>query len=176
MTLVLVERSFESPCDYAELQAQEGAAAFCLNAHRVKALHSFFALDRKRMVCLYEAPDVEAVRNTQRLAELPVEHVWPATVVLERPLQMPAGYSLVIAQRALPPGVTLESVHEKLNASDGCNSRLRLQHHAAYLSNDCSRMCCVYYSPDVESVRVSNRENGVPAERWWSGERMAAGV
>ena len=174
MTLVVVERSFESPRDYAELLAKEGAAAFCMNTHRVKALHSFFALDRQHMVCVYEAPDAEAVRNTQRQVELPVEHVWPATVVVERPLQMPPGYSLVIAQRALPPGVTLEMIHEKLSASDGCNNRLRLQHHAAYLSHDCRRMCCVYYSPDVESVRVSNRENGVPAERWWSGERMTA--
>jgi hypothetical protein len=172
MTLVLVERAFESPREFAELRAQEDAATFCFNTHGVKYLQSFFARDRQRLVCLFDAPDAEAVRITQRVVGLPVEHVWPATVCVDRAPAFPAGYSLVVVQRALPPGITLEFVEEKLKATDGCNNRLRLEHVGSYLSHDCSRMCCIYYSPDLESVRVANRESDVPFERVWSAERM----
>jgi hypothetical protein len=174
MTLVTVERAFEVPQDHAELQAREKASAFCLDAKRVKFLRSFFSADRQHMVSLYEAPDAEAVRTTQRTAQLPVAHVWSATVVSETPFPVPAGYSLVVAQRALPPGVSLELVIQLLNSSAGCNDRLRVRHLAGYMSLDCTRMFCVYSSPDAESVRVSNRENGVPAERVWSAERIDA--
>jgi hypothetical protein len=32
------------------------------------------------MICEYEAPDAEAVRNVQRTASLPFERVWTATM------------------------------------------------------------------------------------------------
>jgi hypothetical protein len=172
MTLIVVERAFAAPREYSELQAREQSAAFCLDTHRVKSLRSFLAFDRRHMLSLYEAPDAEAVRTTQRAAELPVEHVWAATVIVERSTPVPPGYSLVVAQRAMPPGVTPELVQEGLARSTGCNDRLRLTHHAAYISLDCRRMCCIYYSPDVESVRVTSRENSVPLERAWSAERF----
>jgi hypothetical protein len=174
MTLVLVERAFESPIDLAELRAREDRVAFCLKANRVKSLQSLVASDRRHMLCMYDAADAEAVRCTQRVAELSVEHVWPATVAVEHALPMPAGYSLVVVQRALPPGLTLEVIQQAARDANGCNDRLRVQHHAAYLSLDGRRMCCIYYSPDLESVRVSNREAGMPVERLWSAERIAA--
>jgi Protein of unknown function (DUF4242) len=172
MTLIVVERAFEAPREYSELQAREQSAAFCLDTYRVKSLQSFLAFDRRHMLCLYEAPDAEAVRATQRTAELPVAHIWPAQVIVEHSTPVPPGYSLVVAQRAMPPGITLELIQQGLAASKGCNDRLRLEHHAAYRSLDGSRMCCIYYSPDVESVRVTSRENGVPLERAWSAERF----
>ena len=174
MTLVTVERAFETPREYAELQAMEQGAAFCLTTHRVKPLRSFLSSDRKHMVCLYEAPDAESVRKTQRTAELPVTHLWAAGAIVERNEPMKPGYSTVVAQRAMSPAVTLEFVQQKAAESASCEDRLRIRHIAAYLSFDGSRMCCIYSSPDIESVRVSNRENGVPAERWWSATRFDA--
>nr|WP_246390065.1 DUF4242 domain-containing protein [Halomonas cerina] len=73
---VLVERAFSDPIDLATIQAIEDAGATCLQNHRVRFLRTFFSLDRRRMLCLYQAPDAEAVRIAQRQAGMPVEAVW----------------------------------------------------------------------------------------------------
>jgi Nickel responsive protein SCO4226-like len=73
---VLVERSFDAPVAIEDLQAKEDAKSWCLETHRVKFVRSFFARDRKRMLCLYSGPDAEAVRAAQHEAEMPVDRVW----------------------------------------------------------------------------------------------------
>ena len=78
--LVLVERSFAAPVDFAAVQALEDRGRWCLDQHRVRFLGTFFAKDRRRMICLYAAPDAEAVRLTNRRLELPFERVWAARV------------------------------------------------------------------------------------------------
>jgi len=46
----------------------------------VRHLRSYFALDRRRMLCLYAAPNTEAVRRVQRQVDLPHDRVWRARV------------------------------------------------------------------------------------------------
>jgi hypothetical protein len=174
MALVIVERVFDTARDFAELQARENAASWCLAAQRVRGLRSYFAIDRQHLVGVYDAPDAEAVRATQRTAELPAEHVWTATSITDRQIAAPQGYSMVVVQRALPEGLTRELVQQQVNAADGCAQRLRVAHFATFLSLDCTRMCCLYYSPDLESVRVVSREVGAPMERLWSAELIEA--
>lgn len=76
---VLVERRFATPVTLEEIQAIEDAGAWCLESHRVKFARTFFSRDRKRMICLYQAPDAESVRLAQRQAEVPFEQVWSFT-------------------------------------------------------------------------------------------------
>jgi hypothetical protein len=80
--LALVERQFNEPVAFEDIQAQEDRASHCLKMHRVRFLRSYFSTDRRRMVCLYEAPDVEAVRLANRQAGLPFEVAWGAEVVI----------------------------------------------------------------------------------------------
>lgn len=80
---VLVERSWESPVELGDIQALEDAGAHCLETHRVKFARTFFSLDQKRMICLYEAPDAESVRLAQRQAGMPVDAVWACSQVRE---------------------------------------------------------------------------------------------
>lgn len=73
---VIVERSFEEPAVLAHLQAKEDAKQWCLDAYQVKFVRTLLSNDRKRMLCLYAAPDAEAVRAAQQQAEMPVDRVW----------------------------------------------------------------------------------------------------
>jgi hypothetical protein len=73
---VLVERRFEVPVEMTDIQALEDAGAWCLEAWQVRFVRTFFALDRRRMLCLYQAPDAESVRHAQRQAGMPVTDVW----------------------------------------------------------------------------------------------------
>lgn len=79
--VVLVTRSFAEPVTFDSVQAQEDAGAWCLRVNDVRFLGSFFARDRQRMVCLYVAPDAEAVRRANSRVGLPFEDVWSSLVL-----------------------------------------------------------------------------------------------
>lgn len=73
---VLVERSFAEPVTLDAIQALEDQNQWCLDTHKVKFVRTFFASDRKRMICLYAGPDAEAVRVAQAQAGMPMDRVW----------------------------------------------------------------------------------------------------
>lgn len=73
---VLVERSFEEPVDFQQIQNIEEAGIACLESRDVRFLRSYFSQDQKRMICLYEAPDAESVRQAQREAGVPFNDAW----------------------------------------------------------------------------------------------------
>ena len=79
---VIVERSFAAPVRYEDIKALGEAKAWCLETYNVKYSHTFFSLDRKRMLCFYSAPDTEAVRSVQREAGAPVSAIWAGSAVI----------------------------------------------------------------------------------------------
>lgn len=80
--LVLVTRSWNEAVKFDDVQAREDAFAWCLQQHGVKFLRSYFSKDRRRMLCLYAAPDAEAVRAANRTAELPFDDIRTVDVFL----------------------------------------------------------------------------------------------
>lgn len=72
---VMVHRSFDEPAELDALQAIEDANVHCLETHRVRFVRTFFSADRRRMACLYQAPDAESVRIAQRQATMPMDAV-----------------------------------------------------------------------------------------------------
>lgn len=73
---VLVERSFESPVAMRDIQDIEDAGSWCLETRNVRFIRTFFAAEKTRMICLYEAPDAESVRQAQREAGVPFDTAW----------------------------------------------------------------------------------------------------
>ncbi len=80
MKLVIVERTMTRSVTRAELAASAASGAHCFEAHRVRLLRSLISLDGLRVLCQYEAPDAEAVRQANRKAGLPFDRVWTADV------------------------------------------------------------------------------------------------
>jgi len=80
-SVVLVERTFGEPVHFADIQEQEERGAWCLDLHDVRFVHTFFSSDRQRMICIYEAPDAEAVRLANQKTGVPFDTVWTARVV-----------------------------------------------------------------------------------------------
>ncbi|TNF88191.1 MAG: DUF4242 domain-containing protein [Gammaproteobacteria bacterium] len=73
---VLVERSFDDAVALQQIQDIEDAGIWCLEIRDVRFLRTFFSADRKRMLCLYAAPDAESVRQAQREAGVPFDEAW----------------------------------------------------------------------------------------------------
>lgn len=94
-SLVLVERFFAAPARWEEFRALQAGHADCFDLHRVRLVRSHLACDGHRMLCVFAAPDLEAVRLANRKAGLPCDAVWAATLV--PPLVRPEPESLAIA-------------------------------------------------------------------------------
>jgi hypothetical protein len=81
MELVIVERTFEQPADIESVQEAGKRAQWCLDLHNVKFVRSYVSNDRRRMMCVYEAPDAESVRIVNSTAKLPFDRVWSASLL-----------------------------------------------------------------------------------------------
>jgi hypothetical protein len=73
---VIVERSFDDAVELQAIQDIENAGIRCLEMRNVRFLRSCFSADRRRMLCLYAAPDAESVRQAQREAGMPFDEAW----------------------------------------------------------------------------------------------------
>ena len=80
METVVVVRSFPEPVVFDDVQAMEDKFSWCLEIRNIRFLLSYFSTDRRRMICVYEAPDAESVREANVQAGLPFDHVWSATI------------------------------------------------------------------------------------------------
>lgn len=73
---VAVERHFDEPVTFEEMQAREEPQKWCLMQYQVKHIESYLSLDKKTLICFYHAPDAESVRSAQRQTGLPFDKVW----------------------------------------------------------------------------------------------------
>jgi hypothetical protein len=79
----IVERSFETPLTEDQLRATEQRMVPCLDLYRVRWIRSYWSVDRKRMLCEYEATDAASVKSVQREAEAMFDRIWPADILGE---------------------------------------------------------------------------------------------
>jgi Protein of unknown function (DUF4242) len=84
MARIIVERSFPAPLAEADLHAVEERMKPCLDLYGVRWIRSCWSLDRRRMICEYEAADVASVRRVQREAGALFDQAWAADVLGEQ--------------------------------------------------------------------------------------------
>jgi hypothetical protein len=170
---VVVERTFGEPVEFETLQSAENAVSWCLEQHDVRPLRSYLSLDRRRMLCIYEAPDAESVRLTQDRAGLTYVRVWSASL-LPGPtasgseLAAQGGFATVVVEREVPPGTTLEDVRGLVSSSPPCFELHQARLLVSHLSRDLRRMMCIFSAPDAESTRTANVQGGFSFVRAWT--------
>ena len=83
MAHVVVERSFPTPQSDEDLSRVEDQLVPCSGMHGVVWKRSVLSLDRRHMICEYEAPDAETVRKVQREAGAAFDHIWSGEIIGE---------------------------------------------------------------------------------------------
>jgi len=82
MATIILEHNFEGRSfDIDRYNAAQQRNAPCLTIHGVRHVLSYVTPDGGRMICVFEAPDAEAVRQTARQLGYRYDAVWTATVV-----------------------------------------------------------------------------------------------
>ena len=157
MELVLVERRFEQPVDFKDIEGQESAASWCLDTYHVRHMKSFFSKDQRRMLCLYEAPDAEAVRSAEEQAKMPFELAWTCQILQGENRQIhAAAKEYVIVERSFPSPISEEYISNAFSSARSCFDIHRTSYLESFLSKDGLAMVCVFRAPDAEAVRTAN--------------------
>jgi hypothetical protein len=79
MPTLVVEERFDPPVDVSQVNPNADKLSPCLPTYDVKWVASFLAADGSRCVCVYDAPNADAVRQAYRTAGVPFQTVWPAS-------------------------------------------------------------------------------------------------
>ena len=82
MAHVVVERSFPVPQSDEDLSMVEDRLAPCSELYGVVWKRSVVSLDRRHMICEYQAPDAETVRKVQREAGAAFDHIWSGEIIV----------------------------------------------------------------------------------------------
>jgi hypothetical protein len=165
MSTVVVERAFGHPVAFEDVQAIEQRGAWCLEVHGVRFLRTYFSRDRRRMICLYEAPDAEAVRLAEEKAGVPFADAWSARVLRHDTGE--GGGSTIVVERTFPQPLDEGALRDGAANGAGCLRAWGAHLELSYLSADGRRCVCVLTAPDAEAVRQAQRQSGLPFEAVW---------
>jgi hypothetical protein len=165
--VIVIERRFDEPASFQDLQERETAARWCLEQHTVLFAGTYVALDLRTMVCLYRAPDVEAVRTSQRVAGLPVARAWAAIPLGGELRAATPPRTTWIVERTFAEPVTASLARETMTRGS-CMQLHDVDVLASHLARDGRRMLCVISAPDAEAVRTSSRKLQLPIDRLWA--------
>jgi len=176
MTTVVLERLNDPPIRLDDIAAMEAQSAWCLEQHRVDHVLSLLSHDGCALLCAFAAPDAEAVRRVMQQLGMPIRAAWAATLHLpagqagDAPLATAEPASIVVVERAFAEPVEFAAVRTKAAADPWCRDQYGVRFLRSYFALDRRRMICLYAAPDAESVRVVQRQIGLPHERAWSAQ------
>jgi hypothetical protein len=74
--IIVVEQVFDPPLTDEEHSRIGKRIDSCAEMRNARWMRSYLSADRKRMVCEFEAPDAQSVREAYRTAGVVFERVW----------------------------------------------------------------------------------------------------
>jgi len=173
MTEVFVERHWDKPLTETNLQEMVDRSGGCLANHRCDWHGSLLSADGHELFCHFTGPDAESLRIALRDAGSHTGGVWAGTIH-DAPGYTDADMrraNVLVVRRFTEPA-DLAAIQALEDAGKGCLETHRVHFIRTFFSRDQKRMICLYQAPDAESVRIAQREAGMPVERVWSFRRF----
>lgn len=168
MENVIVERVLDQPMMADRLRAVHEQMLWCLEQNRVSCVRTYLSADGRRMACLFQAPDAEAVRRVNQQAAMPVHRIWTAAVYGPAASGDDGVGAAVLVERAFAQPESFEALAAREEAGSWCLDLHRVRYLRSYVSADRKRMLCLYAAPDAESVRRVQKQIGLPFEEVWT--------
>jgi hypothetical protein len=161
---LFLERTYDEPLTPADVLAGGRESAQCFDLHRVRWHGSFLALDGRRMVCAFSAPDMESARLALRDPDTDLSRLWSGTVYAGNNSIEPN----IVVERSFAAPSRYEDIKALGDAKAWCFETYDVKYSHTYFSLDRKRMLCFYSAPDTEAVRSVQREAGAPFSMVWT--------
>ena len=78
MAILVLEQQFDPPITTEQMNEAAKRVDPCLEQFGASWVRSFVSKDRRKVTCVFEAPDAEQVRQAYRSAGVEFESCWPA--------------------------------------------------------------------------------------------------
>ncbi|MDH3587184.1 MAG: DUF4242 domain-containing protein [Gammaproteobacteria bacterium] len=174
MSEVILQRQFAEPLtDDALIEMLQGTSG-CFDLHRVEWQESLLSSDRQHMLCHFRGPDAESVRAALRSVDTDMRVHWPSTVhdAPDRSSDEICAANVLVL-RSFDEPVTLEDLQAIEDDNIHCLETHRVRFMRTFFSTDHMHMACLYEAPDSESVRIAQRQAGMPFNSIWAFQRLA---
>lgn len=174
---VILERGFERPLASLLVRSLTEAAQPCFDLYRIQWQESLLARDGRRLVCHFQAPDVESARIGLRQAGADIGSLWGGSVH-DAPGLKPSELAAanVMVERRFAAAVSFEAIQALEDAGAACLQNHQVRFVRTLFSLDRQCMFCLYRAPDAESVRLAQQQAGMPVSRIWAFQRIAPAV
>jgi hypothetical protein len=169
MTELILERRFDPPLSPQDVRDMAETSLNCFALYRVDWNQSFLAADGGRLMCWLSAPDAESARLALRQSGVGEHVVWPGSVHDSPAADAPPWQAAnVVVERRWSEPVSLDDIQAIEDEGAGCLDLHRVRFARTFFSADRKRMICLYQAPDAESVRLAQRQAGMPVESVWA--------
>lgn len=173
MALIVVETVVEQPLTDEALQEADSRALPCLQARNARWCYSLLSSNRQRMICTFEAPDVESVRVAYRKARVEFNRMWAAEMLVpEGATPMWNEPALKVLESSYPDGLTDQQWQEASQLMLPCYAERKIEWLRSYVSLDRTRVVCEFNAPDAEVIREAHHKFGVAFDRVWSAQLL----
>jgi hypothetical protein len=163
---VFLFREWPEPLNIQVLKDMVEDSLGCFGLHRVEWHESFLSIDRTRMLCHFIAPDAESVRIALRQLNADMRVHWPGSVHDAPGIAVEEIHAAnVIVFRSFAEPVLLTDLQALEDGNIQCLETHRVRFMRTFFSTDQCRMACLYQAPDAESVRIAQRQAGMPLDQ-----------
>ncbi|MFO7550228.1 MAG: DUF4242 domain-containing protein [Haliea sp.] len=164
---IVLERSFDPPIGAGDVRAMAQLLDDCSRSYKFSWRESYLAADGGRMCCWFSGVDAESVRHVLRQNGVDTSALWPGTVHSAAPPHSELQPNVLVTRSFAKP-VELEHIQAIEDAGDWCLQSYQTSFVRTLFSLDRKRMLCLYCAPDAESVRLAQRQAGMPVQGVWS--------
>ena len=178
MSIVIVETLADTPLTPENPTETDYQILDCLGARMGTWKYSLLSSDRLRMLCVFEAPDAESVRESYAKAGGAFDRIWSAQRLTPATPPQTNGAALQVIESVYPEAVTpdqWQATQDSLQAyfvEQGAEPGVVWV--KSYLSLNRARGFCELYAPDAEVIQAGYRQVGVPFHRVWSAKVIQA--
>ena len=174
MALVIVETIADSPLTPEEPTKTDLRVLGCLTERHATWRYSLLSSDRLRMVCTFDAPDAESVRESYRKGGGVFNRMWAGELIKPKGVQPQRNLgTLKVVESTFPGGFTEADWDKARQHVLPCYAERSVEVIQSYISLDRTRTICEYNSPDAEVIRQVRRKFGIPCDRVWSATVIA---
>jgi hypothetical protein len=169
MSLIIVETTADQPMTPEMIKDADERVLPCLDARNATWRYSLLASDRQRMICTFDAPDAESVRDSYRRAGLPSRPIWSGDLIKPDTIFQPDSTMRYVMEGSYPA----------LSEANWNEIRHKLLHYCAkhkiewlqsYISRDRTRIIYELNASDIGSIQVVADNLGISGDRIWSAE------
>ena len=161
---IILQRSFSSQMAESDFYAMAEEVVGCLDLYRAQWQESFLAEDGSRLVCRFQAPDTESLRQMSRGDGAIDKQVWSGTVHDTEVKEL----ATVIVERSFDEPASMEELQAREDAASSCLETHRVRFLRSLFSRDRKSMVCLYTAPDAESVRMAQKQADMPFTSIWA--------